>query len=222
MGNGRPVRLHHADEPWNPSQAEQIFALSEEYGKPIDAAEFVNEPHMLELSGCPKGYTSELFAKNHDIFARWLRENHPGCLLVGTSASDGMPVGDPTYKSDKPAFNFLPTVPLDSLMQPMQEKLDVFSYHYYNGVSERLKAVMPSNYWQPDRALSEDYLAVAGNLARLHAEKRDTYCPGAQMWVTESGDAGGGGTTWASTYQDVFRTLNELGSFAAADSSTEN
>lgn len=143
--------LHHADEPWNPSQAEQIFALSEEYGKPIDAAEFVNEPHMLELSGCPKGYTSELFAKNHDIFARWLRENHPDCLLVGTSASDGMPVGDPTYKSDKPAFNFLPTVPLDSLMQPMQEKLDVFSYHYYNGVSERLKAVMPSNYWQPAR-----------------------------------------------------------------------
>lgn len=98
-------------------------------------------------------------------------------------------------------------------MQPMQEKLDVFSYHYYNGVSERLKAVMPANYWKPDRSLSEDYLAVAGNLARLHAEKRDTYCPGAQMWVTESGDAGGGGTTWASTYQDVFRTLNELGSF---------
>lgn len=34
------------------------------------------------------------------------------------------------------------------------------------------------------------------------------------MWVTESGDAGGGGDTWASTYLDVFRTLNELGSFA--------
>ena len=205
--------LHHADEPWNPSQAEQIFALSKEYGKPIDAAEFVNEPHMLQISGCPKGYTSELFAKNHDVFARWLRENYPDCLLVGTSASDGMPVSDPTYTSDKPAFNFLPTVPLDSLMQPMQEKLDVFSYHYYNGVSERLKAVMPSNYWKPDRALSEVYLAVALDLARLHGEKRDTYCPGAQMWVTESGDAGGGGTTWASTYQDVFRTLNELGSF---------
>lgn len=34
------------------------------------------------------------------------------------------------------------------------------------------------------------------------------------MWVTESGDAGGGGDTWASTYLDVFRTLNELGEFA--------
>ena len=34
------------------------------------------------------------------------------------------------------------------------------------------------------------------------------------MWVTESGDAGGGGDTWASTYLDVLRTLNELGGFA--------
>ena len=33
------------------------------------------------------------------------------------------------------------------------------------------------------------------------------------MWVTESGDAGGG-DTWASTYLDVLRTLNELGEFA--------
>ena len=43
---------------------------------------------------------------------------------------------------------------------------------------------------------------------------RDKYMPGAQMWVTESGDAGGGGNTWGSTYVDVLRTLNELGSFA--------
>ena len=43
---------------------------------------------------------------------------------------------------------------------------------------------------------------------------RDKYCPGGQMWVTESGDAGGGGDTWASTYLDVFRTLNELAEFS--------
>jgi hypothetical protein len=34
------------------------------------------------------------------------------------------------------------------------------------------------------------------------------------MWVTESGDAGCGGNTWASTYADVPRTLNELGDFS--------
>lgn len=35
------------------------------------------------------------------------------------------------------------------------------------------------------------------------------------MWVTESGDAGAGGHTWASTYAEVLRTLNEIGEFAS-------
>ena len=39
--------LHSVDEPWNPSQAEKIFALSKEYGVPIDAAEFMNEPNKI-------------------------------------------------------------------------------------------------------------------------------------------------------------------------------
>ncbi len=39
--------------------------------------------------------------------------------------------------------------------------------------------------------------------------------PGDEMWVIESGDAGGGGDIWVFTYLDVLRTLNELGGFAA-------
>ena len=73
--------------------------------------------------------------------------------------------------------------------------------------------MMPNSYWLPDRATSEDYLDVARSMIQYHTEKRDIYCPGGEIWVTESGDAGGGGTTWASTYLDVFRTLNELGAF---------
>ena len=34
------------------------------------------------------------------------------------------------------------------------------------------------------------------------------------MWVTEAGDAGCGGDTWASTFLDTIRTANELGLFA--------
>ena len=56
---------------------------------------------------------------------------------------------------------------------------------------------------------------MAGKVARAFAPMRDKYVPGGQMWVTESGDAGGGGDTWASTYLDVLRTLNELGDFAS-------
>ena len=55
---------------------------------------------------------------------------------------------------------------------------------------------------------------MAAMCARAFAPLRDKYVPGGEMWVTESGDAGGGGDTWASTYMDVPRTLNELGEFA--------
>ena len=94
--------------------------------------------------------------------------------------------------------------------------MDVFTYHYYNGISERLESVMPAGHWQASQAHTDDYLAMAGLCARSYAPIRDKYMPGAQMWVTESGDAGGGGNTWGSTYLDVLRTLNELGDFATA------
>ena len=62
--------------------------------------------------------------------------------------------------------------------------------------------------------MSESYLGAAGHTARCFASYRDKYCPGGDMWVTESGDAGAGGHTWASTYLEVPRTLNEFGDFA--------
>ena len=81
-------------------------------------------------------------------------------------------------------------------------------------MSERIAAGMSFVHWPAEKAHSEAYLDAAAYCARAAAKVRDQYMPGAQLWVTESGDAGGGGDTWASTYLDVFRTLNELGSFA--------
>lgn len=206
--------LHSADEPWNPSQAEQIFALSKEYGVAIDAAEFMNEPNMLAYSGAPKGYTVEQFVRDQDLFGRWVHENYPECLVVGPCTTEGAAAGDPDKKVGGGIGDIMPMCSTDALMNGAQEKMDVYSYHYYNGVSERLESVMPMAHWKADRAHSEDYLAVAINMAKAHAPKRDIYCPGGEMWVTEAGDAGGGGDTWASTYLDVFRTLNELGGFS--------
>lgn len=207
--------LHHADEPWNPSQAEQIFALSKEYGVSIDAAEFVNEPNLLAISGCPKGYTAQQFVRDQDIFIRWLKANYPDCLYVGPCTVEGVGGATEEHKSQGGGIgDILPQCSTDDLMNSAQEKLDVYSYHYYNGVSERLESIMPHSHWKADAATTEAYLSVATNMAKFHAEKRDIYCPGGEMWVTESGDAGGGGDTWASTYLDVFRTLNELGGFS--------
>ena len=102
-------------------------------------------------------------------------------------------------------------VTTEQLLGDYKVPMDVFSYHYYNGVSERGAAM--GGHWPVEACFSERYLAVAGNCARQYVARRDKYVPGGQMWVTESGDAGCGGNTWASTYMDVLRTLNELGEF---------
>lgn len=207
--------LHSTEEPWNPSQAEQIFALSKEHGHPIDAVEFTNEPNMMEGTGFPKGYTPAHFRRDQDLFHIWLRKNYPDCLVVGPCSTDSnvMQMG-PGDKGGAGLGDVIPSCSTDELMDGCTEKVEVFSYHYYNGVSERIASLMPTAHWKSEDATTEAYLATAGKCARAFAPFRDKYVPGGQMWVTESGDAGGGGDTWASTYLDVLRTLNELGEFA--------
>ncbi|MBQ8279054.1 MAG: beta-glucuronidase [Roseburia sp.] len=216
--------LHAHDEPWNPSQAKLIFDLSKEHGVPIEAVEFVNEPNMLQNTGFPKDYTAADFRRDQDIFHKWVRENYPECIIVGPSDTDpnAMSVdadGNPhpwTVDNDMTAgiAGALPYCSTGDLMDGCTEKLDVFSYHYYNGVSERMAAMMPSAFTPAEGALSEEYLGAAGHTARCFSSYRDKYCPGGEMWVTESGDAGAGGHTWASTYLEVPRALNEFGHFA--------
>ena len=211
--------LHHADEPWNPSEAEKIFALSKELGHPIDAVEFTNEPNMFVVTGFPAGYTAEHFRRDQDLFHRWVRDNYPETVIVGPCTVDGNAVSMGPGGGEKSSAGigaaFGTTATTEELMDGCVEKLDVFSYHYYNGISERLAAVMPTAHWLAEQATSEPYLAMAGACARAFAPYRDKYVPGGEMWVTESGDAGGGGDPWASTYLDVLRTLNELGDFAS-------
>ena len=209
--------LHSAEEPWNPSQAEKIFALSCELGHPIDAVEFTNEPNMFEVTGFPAGYKVEHFIRDQNLFHAWVKEHYPDCVLVGPCTVDTMQMGPGTPEGMSSAgigAAFGTTCSTDDLLTGCQIMPEVFSYHYYNGISERLAAVMPTAHWLPDQATTEPYLAMAGLAAKGAVPYRDKYTPGAQMWVTESGDAGGGGDTWASTYLDVLRTLNELGEFS--------
>ena len=208
--------LHSAKEPWNPSQAEQLFQLSVEHGVPISAVEFTNEPNMMEMTGFPKGYTPEHFRRDQDLFHKWVRENYPDIVVVGPSTcdADAMKGSDKEGSGGAGIADILKSCTTGELMDGCTEPLDVFSYHYYNGVSERMAAMCPSMFTPADQATSEPYLGMAGMCARAFAPYRDKYCPGGEMWVTESGDAGAGGHTWASTYLEVPRALNEFGDFA--------
>lgn len=205
---------HPDGGPLDLTQAKKIFAFSHQHGVDIDAIEFMNEPNMLELSGTPNGYTAADYARDQDILYSWVRANYPDCLLVGPCTT-----GDPTAVSgESKGFgagiaSMAKSCTTQELLAGTQIPLDIFSYHYYNGVSERIAGVMPSAHWPGQLAHSDEYLAVAPDCAKAHAALRDKFAPGKPMWVTESGDAGGGGDTWASTYLDVLRTLNELGSY---------
>ncbi|MBQ2818125.1 MAG: beta-glucuronidase [Clostridia bacterium] len=217
--------LHAHDEPWHPSQAELLFSTSREYGVPIEAVEFVNEPNMLKHSGLPKDYTPEEFRRDQDIFHKWIRDNYPECLIIGPSDTDPKAM---TLDADGNRHPFaaetalsagvaeaLPYCSTADLLDGCKEPLDIFSYHYYNGISERMAAMMPAAFTPYEQCMSEEYLGTASHCARCFTSYRDKYAtPNGEMWVTESGDAGGGGHTWASTYAEVIRTLNEIGTFA--------
>ena len=204
--------IHSAHEPWNPSQAKLLFDLSREYGVPIDAAEFMNEPNILSYSGAPEGYTFDDYIRDQDIFNKWLHENYPETLAVGPCSVGGGVMGK--LNMDKGLLKLVgKKMGTEKLLIGAKEPMEAFSYHYYNGVSERIAAGMNFVHWPAHKATSEAYLEAAKLCAESAAKVRDKYMPGAQLWVTESGDAGGGGNTWASTYLDVPRTLNELGSF---------
>ena len=209
--------LHSAEEPWNPSQAAEIFALSTQHGVPISAVEFTNEPNMMDITGFPPGYTPAHFRRDQDLFHKWVREHYPDCLIVGPCTCDPDALsGAMGGKGGANAgiANVFKSCTTAELMDGCTEKLDVFSYHYYNGISERMAPMLPGAYTPAEGAMSESYLGMAGMCARCLAPYRDKYVPGGEMWVTESGDAGAGGHTWASTYLEVPRTLNEFGDFS--------
>ena len=206
---------HPDGGPLNLTQAKKLFGFSHQYGVDIDAVEFMNEPNMLELSGAPAGYTAADYARDQDILYAWVREDYPRCRLVGPCTT-----GDPDANTEGGGFgagigSLMKVCTTQALLAGTRVPLDVFSYHYYNGISERMASVMPSAHWPGNQAHSDEYLNVAPNCAKAHCRLRDRFVPGGPIWVTESGDAGGGGDTWASTYLDVLRTLNELGSFSA-------
>ncbi|MBQ7390886.1 MAG: beta-glucuronidase [Clostridia bacterium] len=207
---------HKDGGPLDLTQIKKLFALTDELGGSIDAFEFMNEPNMLQTSGAPAGYDFPDYVRDQDIANRWVRENYPECLIVGpcnTGMTDEEEGNDAVGPMGAGMGNMMKLGTVHDLMRGAEVPMDVYSYHYYNGISERLMSVMPAGHWPAEAAHTDAYLQVAPGICYNNLKPRDKYVPGGEMWVTESGDAGGGGDTWASTYLDVLRTLNELGSF---------
>lgn len=201
---------HHADELWNPEQAKMLLDYSRDYGVPVNAVEFTNEPNAYNMTGTPKGYKPEDFGRDQDYFFEFIKENYPEIKTVGPSACFDA-IEDTIWKTAQ-EIDLFKAHTTASLLDNCKEKADIFSYHCYYGLSDR-GAAFADVHVSPDQAMSEEYLSVIDKVMNFYGNIRDNYLPGTEMWVTEAADAGCGGNSWAGTCMEMVRSADEIGRF---------
>ena len=189
---------------WNPTQAAAFLAYNRFIGGSIAGAEFMNEPTYLSAAGVSPSYDGAAYGRDFAVFRAFFRQAEPRALLLGPgSVGEGMnfPV------------KLLPSKDLLARIGP--DAVDVFSYHFYGGVSERCTASLgAASGTTEEAALTSDWLSRTDTVEAFYAHLRDQYEPGKPMWLTETGQTACGGDRWASTFLDTFRYIDQLGDLA--------
>ena len=102
----------------------------------------------------------------------------------------------------------------EDLLKAAGPVFDAFSYHFYGAVSNRCASLGANDLTTEDADLSDEWLSRTDTVEAFYANLRDRFEPGKSLWITETADAACGGNSWASTFLDTFRYLNQLGSMA--------
>ena len=177
---------------WTPEQARRLLGYTASVGGAIAAAEFMNEPDLVDISGAPPGFDASAYGRDVRAFSAFARQAAPGMLILGPGTA-----GDSAMVPD--------------LLAAAGPGLDVFSYHYYGALSERCTGKTSS-----DAALSEGWLSRTDGSFAVNRSLRDRFAPGKPIWLTETAEAACGGNRWAATFLDTFRYLDQLGRLARA------
>jgi heparanase len=189
---------------WTPIEPQLLLAYTHSIGGEIYAAELFNEPNLAGYGAGLKNYDASAFALDSAVFRSFAAQAAPGMKIVGpgdvTTANAPIP-GAPTAE--------------DLLTATPPLRFDVFSYHFYPGVSQRCAppddAVVGTD---KNQALSDSWLARTDRAFEMHAALRDRYAPKAPIWITETAQAACGGSPWAATFIDTFRYLDQMGRLA--------
>ncbi len=198
--------VRDADGVWTPVEAKKIFAYTKAVGGSIAAAEMFNEPTFAGMGGAPKGYTAENYGRDFKVFAPYVRKAAPEMKILGPGS-----VGEETSMAGAPG---LPLLRTQDLLAASGPGLDIFSYHFYGGVSKRCAQLGAASQTGPEEALSSEWLGRSEKNEAFYGGLRDKYLPGHAIWLTETGETACGGNPWASTFVDSFRYLNQLGALA--------
>lgn len=192
---------------WTPPQARKLVADTKAAGGEVSAAEFFNEPTMPAYGGAPVGYTAADFA----AFRAFVKEAVPETRVVGPgSVGEGALM--PSVQETGMAAGLARTE--DMLSASLRPHFDIFSYHFYGAVSQRCASMGEGAQTTANAALSEEWLSRTDRSYAFYRGLRDRFEPGAPIWVTETADAACGGSPWAATFLDTFRSLDQLGRLA--------
>lgn len=194
---------------WTPKEAQKILNFTKKMGGTIAAAELFNEPNIPTAGGdINKDYNVENFAKDEEVYRKWVKENIPTMKTVGPGTAT---VGLFTGKLSVPGMNLLD--PEDMLAAKPNPVFDVFSYHFYGAISMRMMQSGPLSI-QPKDALTAQWLTRTDSICKYYAGLRDKFSPNKPIWLTETAEAAAGGDPFSATYLDCFRYLYQLGSLA--------
>lgn len=198
------------DGRWDPAQMQALVAASRRAGIRLIAGHYLNEPNLVHLTGTPKGYSANEFARDSDLFATAFRRAAPGALVL---APDAVGQG-PAIEALARAAN-QPVLGVEAMMAPMRVTVDAVAYHHYGGVSERCATSGPLALTAAS-AFDPAFLARTDATAAYYAALRDRFAPGAPLWLTEVAQAACGGSRWAATFADTPRYIDQMGRLARA------
>lgn len=195
--------VRDAEGLWTSDQARKLLGYTASVGGRVAAAEFFNEPNLAAMGGAPKGYDAAAYARDFRVFLSSIRKTAPSLLVLGPGS-----VGEGGLLAS------FPSIRSEDMLAATGPGLDVFSYHFYGGVSKRCAGMGSAGQTSPEAALSEEWLSRTERDARFYAALRDRFEPGRPLWLTETGETACGGNPWASTFIDSFRYLEQLGRLA--------
>jgi heparanase len=199
--------VRDADGVWTPVEAKKFLAYTRSVGGEIAAAEMFNEPTFAEIGGAPKGYDAAAYGRDFKVFHAFVKEAAPKMVVLGPGSvgeSGAMGAGITGMNLVKSA----------DMLAAEGPGVDVFSYHFYGGVSKRCAAMGAKLGTTPENALSDEWLSRTNGDEAFYAALRDRFLPGKPIWLTETGETACGGDPWASYFIDSFRYLNQLGTLA--------
>ncbi len=187
---------------WTSTQLGDLLDYTKSIGGEIAGAEMFNEPSHASHGGAPENYQAANYAQDFERFKSFVEQAAPDMKILGpgSTGEGGIIPGDEGMSTD------------EILTAEKAPVFDVFTYHYYGGVSQRCGGGLT-----PENALTKEWLSRTELGLKYYEEARDKYLPNAPIWLTETAEAACGGNPWAATYLDTFRYLEQLGRLAKKD-----